>query len=115
MWSGLDIERLGISELQFGKELVPRYKTSRIFVPAGHRSSYLRKKGATKIVGIIDTTAKGQDNDFFGRMSLSPFPSSGHSFSLPLYWNVYPIYTQLKSCLFPVLITAIAILWIFLI
>ena len=38
---------LGISELQFGKELAPRYKTSQISVPEEHRFSCLREKRVT--------------------------------------------------------------------
>ena len=94
---------LGISELQFGKELAPRYKTSQISVPEEHRFSCLREKR-------VKITTKEQDNDFFGRINLAPFPSSGHFFALPLYWNVYLIYKHLNSCLFPVHITEITIL-----
>lgn len=38
---------LGISEIQFGKELVPGYETSQIFVPEEHRFSCLKEKRVT--------------------------------------------------------------------
>lgn len=60
-WSGLDLG-LRNSRITVWEAFGPHIQDSQIQAPSGHRPSWLREKTATRIGGIIGTTAKGGDN-----------------------------------------------------